>query len=63
MKVQSPPMVFHKCEHEVDFDRNLYKEYVTSGRKVNYVVWPALLLHEEGPIVCKGVAEGKKSPQ
>jgi hypothetical protein len=61
MKVQSPPMVFHKCDMEARFDKNLYKEYLTSGQLVSFVVWPALLLHENGPIVCKGVAEGKKN--
>ncbi|XP_060601829.1 golgin subfamily A member 6-like protein 7 [Ruditapes philippinarum] len=60
MKVQSPPMVFHKCDMEARFDKNLYKEYLTSGQLVSFVVWPALLLHDSGPIVCKGVAEGKK---
>jgi hypothetical protein len=60
MKVQSPPMVFHKCDMETRFDKNLYKEYLTSGQLVDFVVWPALLLHDNGPIVCKGVAEGKK---
>ncbi|XP_060601848.1 uncharacterized protein LOC132755070 [Ruditapes philippinarum] len=60
MKVQSPPMVFHKCDMKARFDTNLYKEYLTSGQLVNFVVWPALLLHENGPVVCKGVAEGKK---
>jgi hypothetical protein len=61
MTVQSPRMVLHAHPTErsdVPFDKGLYKEYITSGPVVKYVVWPALLLQEGGPLVCKGVAEG-----
>ncbi|XP_060601813.1 uncharacterized protein LOC132755035 isoform X2 [Ruditapes philippinarum] len=61
MTVQSPRMVFHGHPTErsdVPFDKGLYKEYITSGPVVKYVVWPALLLQKDGPLVCKGVAEG-----
>ncbi|XP_053400214.1 uncharacterized protein LOC123557872 [Mercenaria mercenaria] len=62
MVVQSPPLVLHEfpTEKEIKFDKNMYKEYTASGPLVSYVVWPALLLKENGPVVCKGVAEGKK---
>jgi hypothetical protein len=26
---------------------------------VDYIVWPPLYLHENGPLLCKGVAQGK----
>jgi hypothetical protein len=61
MTVQSPRMVLHELPTDrtgVPFDKGLYKEYITSGPVVKYVVWPALLLQEVGPLVCKGVAEG-----
>ncbi|XP_053389832.1 filamin A-interacting protein 1-like isoform X2 [Mercenaria mercenaria] len=62
MVVQSPPLVLHEfpTEKEIKFDKNMYKEYTASGPLVSYVVWPALLLEENGPVVCKGVAEGQK---
>ncbi|XP_060596417.1 putative leucine-rich repeat-containing protein DDB_G0290503 isoform X2 [Ruditapes philippinarum] len=60
MIVQSPPMTLHTCEPGSRFDKNFYREYMTSGHLVSYMVWPALLLDEGGALVCKGVAEGTK---
>ncbi|XP_053400218.1 uncharacterized protein LOC123559198 isoform X2 [Mercenaria mercenaria] len=63
MVTQTPPMVLHECPIDADskFDNNVYKVFTRSGPLVDYVVWPALLLHENGPIIAKGVAEGKKN--
>ncbi|XP_053389830.1 uncharacterized protein LOC128552789 isoform X2 [Mercenaria mercenaria] len=62
MVVQTPPLVLHEfpTEKEIKFDKTMYKEYTASGPLVSYVVWPALLLEENGPVICKGVAEGQK---
>ena len=60
MVVQSPPMCLLTCKEGVPFDKNIFKEYQRSGPYVDYVVWPALYLHDDGPLVGKGVAEGKK---
>ncbi|XP_060596343.1 uncharacterized protein LOC132750392 [Ruditapes philippinarum] len=60
MIVQSPPMALHYCETGSRFDKNLYREYMTSGSRVNFMVWPALLLNEGGALLCKGVAESIK---
>ncbi|WAQ99341.1 hypothetical protein MAR_023714 [Mya arenaria] len=58
MVVQSPPMRFKlvvtKGQH---FDANLYKEYILSGTTIDFVVWPALLLHDGGPLIAKGIAQ------
>jgi hypothetical protein len=62
MIVQSPPMALHYCETRSIFDKNLYREYMTSGSRVNYMVWPALLLNEGGALVCQGVAECARVP-
>ena len=40
------------------FDTNLLKAYTKSGIHVEYIVWPALLLHKNGPVLVKGVAQG-----
>jgi hypothetical protein len=34
------------------------KPYTTSGTFVDYIVWPALLLYKNGPVLVKGVAQG-----
>ncbi|XP_053390697.1 uncharacterized protein LOC128553538 isoform X3 [Mercenaria mercenaria] len=44
----------------IHFDTNKYKPYTKSGSYVHYIVWPALYLHEGGPVLCKGVAQGRK---
>lgn len=40
------------------FRKDVYKEYTKSGRYLDYVVWPVMFLHEGGPILVKGVAQG-----
>ncbi|XP_045205550.2 uncharacterized protein LOC123557873 [Mercenaria mercenaria] len=61
MVVQSPPLALAVCHPEEEFDKNLYKEYTTRGPKVSYEVWPALLLHEKGPVIGKGIAQAQKA--
>lgn len=39
-------------------NRDVYQPHTRSGTHVDYVVWPALLLHEGGPVLAKGVAQG-----
>lgn len=59
MAVQDPPLVFSPNIGRGDvFDTELYKVYLKKGTRVAYVVWPALLQHKEGEVICKGVAEG-----
>ncbi|KAK3602806.1 hypothetical protein CHS0354_026357 [Potamilus streckersoni] len=58
MSIQDPQVVFAKNpDHGDHFDTNMYKHYTISGDEVDYVVWPALLLHEKGPFLVKGVAQ------
>ncbi|WAQ99655.1 hypothetical protein MAR_024028 [Mya arenaria] len=59
MCVQDPPVVISPdVTHGVNFDTDFYKAYTKSGPLVDYVVWPALCLHEKGPLLCKGIAQG-----
>ncbi|WAQ99359.1 hypothetical protein MAR_023732 [Mya arenaria] len=53
MVVQSPPMRFKLVTKGQRFDANLFKEYTLSGTTVDFVVWPALLLHDGGPLIAK----------
>ena len=61
MAVQDPPLVLNKDTQD-KFDTNRFKDYTKPGRFVEYVVWPALLLCESGPLLAKGVAQGCEKP-
>ncbi|XP_053399062.1 putative leucine-rich repeat-containing protein DDB_G0290503 [Mercenaria mercenaria] len=64
MVIQDPPVAFAPLLRKGSgFNTDLYKPYTSSGTHIDYVVWPPLLLHEGGPILAKGVAQGygKKS--
>jgi hypothetical protein len=43
------------------FDKDLFKEYTRRGKFQDYIVWPAMRLHENGPLLSKGVAQGTKN--
>ncbi|XP_060571873.1 uncharacterized protein LOC132730042 [Ruditapes philippinarum] len=59
MAIQDPPIVFaDELRRGCNFDTNLLKPYTTSGTFVDYIVWPALLLYKNGPVLVKGVAQG-----
>ncbi|XP_052798489.1 myosin-9-like [Mya arenaria] len=61
MCVQDPPVVFGPFPRRGDrFETDAYKAYTSSGPFVDFVVWPALYLHEDGPVLCKGIAQGLK---
>ncbi|XP_053399157.1 meiosis-specific nuclear structural protein 1-like isoform X2 [Mercenaria mercenaria] len=55
--VQDPPL-FLKAQSPLEFDTNAFKDYTKRGKYVEYVVWPALYLHEGGVLLAKGVAQG-----
>ncbi|CAC5416656.1 unnamed protein product [Mytilus coruscus] len=58
MAIQEPKMFLDQKLLPGDkFDKNEYKEFVKSGDKVGYIVWPALFLHENGPLLYKGVVQ------
>ncbi|XP_053390704.1 uncharacterized protein LOC128553545 [Mercenaria mercenaria] len=44
---------------DIPFDTNKFKPYTQSGKRLDYVVWPAVYLHKDGPMLAKGVAQGK----
>ena len=58
MAVQDPPVVFGNLPKKYKkIDTNAYRPYTSSGSETDYAVWPALYLHENGPILCKGVVQ------
>ncbi|XP_062586427.1 uncharacterized protein LOC134248029 [Saccostrea cucullata] len=60
MHVQDPPMVLEFGSSEI-VDKNMFRFFTRTGDIVDFVVWPAVLLHENGPLVQKGVVQPKKS--
>ncbi|XP_076117503.1 uncharacterized protein LOC143085169 isoform X9 [Mytilus galloprovincialis] len=54
--VQDPPMLLHFDPDNV-YDKQIFKEYTTMGRRVKFLVWPALFLHKGGPLLSKGVVQ------
>ncbi|XP_078323987.1 uncharacterized protein LOC111125351 isoform X2 [Crassostrea virginica] len=60
MVAQDPPVYIKPSgEPGSKFDKDFYREFLCSGKVLDYVVWPALLLHENGPLLHKGVAQPK----
>ncbi|CAG2203697.1 unnamed protein product [Mytilus edulis] len=58
MAIQDPMMQLDKdLQPGTVFDKSTYKEFVKSGDSVSFVVWPALYLHENGPLLYKGVVQ------
>lgn len=40
------------------FNKVLFKDYTARGIYTEYVVWPVMFLHKNGPLLGKGVAQG-----
>ncbi|KAH3737728.1 uncharacterized protein LOC127851702 [Dreissena polymorpha] len=47
-------------KERADFDKDKFKEYTSRGPFVDYVVWPIMYLHRDGPMLGKGIAQGCK---
>lgn len=59
MNLQEPPVYM-----VTDVDPNslhMFRAYTRSGDVIDYVVWPSLLLKEDGPLLYKGVAQMKRT--
>ncbi|XP_062594697.1 uncharacterized protein LOC134256108 isoform X2 [Saccostrea cucullata] len=56
MALQDPPVYMVTSTDSVE----MYRAYTRSGDIIEYVVWPSLLLHKDGPLLYKGVAQFKK---
>lgn len=60
MVLQDPQVVISTSTKPSDnFDSDVYKVYTKKGKQIDYVVWPPLFLHKDGPLIGKGVAQGK----
>ncbi|XP_061184465.1 uncharacterized protein LOC133192479 [Saccostrea echinata] len=58
MKMQEVPMFLDfTCQREGPLNKDFYKEYTKSGKLCDYLVWPLLLLHKDGPVMQKGIVQ------
>ncbi|XP_060065873.1 golgin subfamily A member 6-like protein 24 [Ylistrum balloti] len=58
MVVQQPPMYLQfKVRHGSEADTTKFDFYSHPGHKTDYLVWPALLRDENGPLLQKGVIQ------
>lgn len=55
MLLQTPPMkLLTELPHGSTIDRDLFVKVNNMGKQVDFVVWPAILLCEGGPVVLRG---------
>lgn len=57
MAVQDPPMYLYNVKTQ-QFNSAKFRDYQRRGFYTEYIVWPALALYENGPLLSKGVAQG-----
>jgi hypothetical protein len=58
MQMQDPPVYIEwKFSHNSTIDTNILRSYTRAGNKVDFVVWPVLYLHKDGPVLNKGVVQ------
>ncbi|KAH3806452.1 hypothetical protein DPMN_134773 [Dreissena polymorpha] len=54
---ESKLQVHHRFQRR-PFQRGKFREYTARGFYLEYVVWPVMYLHQGGPMLGKGVAQG-----
>ena len=58
MNINDPPVnMCFECVPGETFNKNMFVEYTQAGNVNAFLVWPALLLTEEGMLLRKGVAQ------
>ncbi|XP_052078482.1 putative leucine-rich repeat-containing protein DDB_G0290503 isoform X2 [Mytilus californianus] len=60
MQISDPPLYLNfGVNSGENLNKNDYNVFTKSGSKIDYLVWPVLYLHKTGPMLAKGVAQGK----
>nr|XP_022320924.1 uncharacterized protein LOC111123106 [Crassostrea virginica] len=60
MSIEDPPMhLDFGPEKDSVIDKNVFKMFTKTGDALDFVVWPAVFLHYNGPLVQKGVLQPK----
>ncbi|XP_071177658.1 protein hook homolog [Mytilus edulis] len=61
MVLQDPPVVLDfSCKPGDPFNMDLFSPFTSSGDVIDYLVWPVMFLSENGALMSKGIAQGKK---
>lgn len=63
MKIQEPPMKLLWQNTGDLHDKNNFTFYKKTGHTVLCTVWPAVLLHADGPLMSKGIVQAKSEKQ
>ncbi|VDI09394.1 Hypothetical predicted protein [Mytilus galloprovincialis] len=61
MVCHSPPIHLDWEYKGHPFDLQILRPFTESGDVVDYIIWPVMFLHKDGPLLCKGVAQGRSS--
>ncbi|XP_060078528.1 uncharacterized protein LOC132558026 [Ylistrum balloti] len=56
MRLQDPP-VFMMATIVAESTKDHFRAYTRSGKHFDFIVWPALFLYKDGPLLYKGVAQ------
>ncbi|XP_052280423.1 uncharacterized protein LOC127878061 isoform X2 [Dreissena polymorpha] len=59
-EVQTPPVEMRWAEINSHFDKSTFTFYTKQGTKVGRSIWPAVFLTANGPLISKGIAQGKE---
>lgn len=60
MSAQDPPVILDMANQKGrEFDGDRFRTYTKAGKIVDFVVWPPVVLHKDGPLLCKGVVQCK----
>ncbi|XP_062589739.1 uncharacterized protein LOC134251332 [Saccostrea cucullata] len=63
MRIRDPPVfVRFDFRQGTEFNTDILRRYTKTGGYLDFIVWPALYLHEKGPVLSKGVAQPKHAP-
>lgn len=59
--IQTPPLYFDfNVKQGTPFDNAVHRKCTANGPMVTYTVWPVAYLHENGPLLLKGVVQCEK---
>lgn len=61
MVCHSPPVHLDWEYKGHPFDLQILRPFTEAGDVVDYIIWPVMFLHKNGPLLCKGVAQGRSS--
>lgn len=58
MSVQDPPVVIDFIAvHGQAIDDKILRKFTKTGSKIDFLVWPVIRLHKNGPLLQKGVVQ------